>query len=105
MKHPAIIPCICCLLLVAALVAAGCTLTPGRQGWANGINLHNNVTDFTIENNVIGPAGEDAILLWNCKRGLVTGNTCGVNGENSIDIKNASDVTVSHNNCTNDKTN
>ena len=84
------------------LVVVGCILTPGRQGWSNGINLHNNVTDFTIENNVIGPAGEDAILLWNCKSGIVASNTCGGNGENSIDIKNSSDLMVSHNSCTND---
>jgi hypothetical protein len=31
MRHPAIIPCICGLLLVAALFAAGCTLTPGGK--------------------------------------------------------------------------
>ena len=83
-------------------VVSGCTLTPGRQGWSNGINLHNNVMDLVIENNVIGPAGEDAILLWNCARGRVTGNTLGGNGENSIDIKNSSDITVSHNTCAND---
>ena len=83
-------------------VVSGCTLTPGRQGWSNGINLHNNVVDFVIENNVIGPAGEDAIVLWNCAGGRVTGNTLGGNGENSIDIKNSSDITVSHNTCTND---
>jgi hypothetical protein len=31
MKHPGIIPCICGLLLVAALFAAGCTLTSGGK--------------------------------------------------------------------------
>ncbi len=31
MRHPAFIPCICGLLLVAALFAAGCTLTPGGK--------------------------------------------------------------------------
>lgn len=83
-------------------VVSGCTLTPGRQGWSNGINLHNNVVDFVIEDNIIGPAGEDAILLWNCADGRITGNTLGSNGENSIDIKNSSDITVAHNTCTND---
>lgn len=31
MRHPAIIPALCGLLLVAVLFAAGCTLTPGGK--------------------------------------------------------------------------
>lgn len=81
---------------------SGCTITPGRNGWSNGINLHNNVLDFLIEDNIINPDGEDAILLWNCANGRVSNNTMGGNGENSIDIKNSSDINVSHNTCIND---
>jgi parallel beta-helix repeat protein len=85
------------------LVIENCDVIPGSNGWANGINFERGVSGFTISNNNIGPAGEDAILIWNSDNGVISDNIMGGNYENSIDIKNSHHITISRNTCIDDK--
>ena len=51
----------------------------GLEHW--GVYFVLGVSDFTIEANRFGPAGEDAITIWHSDHGLIANNACGGNGE------------------------
>jgi hypothetical protein len=72
----------------------------GLNNW--GIYFVRGVEGFEIERNRLGPAGEDAITVWHCKHGLIRGNTGGHNGENTIDVKDSSDVAIVENQASDD---
>jgi Periplasmic copper-binding protein (NosD) len=55
------------------------------------------VTDFRIEDNSFGPAGEDAICVWHSSHGVIARNHGGGNGENTIDVKDSHDIVISEN--------
>jgi hypothetical protein len=55
------------------------------------------VSDFQIEGNRFGPAGEDAITVWHSQHGLIANNSGGGNGENTIDVKDSHDVIIGGN--------
>lgn len=72
----------------------------GSEHW--GIYFVQGVTDFRIEENFFGPAGEDAICIWYSSRGVISRNRGGGNGENTIDVKDSHDILVSNNVAEND---
>ena len=79
------------------------TITPGRTAlWQVGINFVSGVSNFTITNNAIGPAGEDGIMIYKSNNGIISGNTGGGNAENAIDVKNSHDIIISGNTCSDD---
>ncbi|HVO80427.1 MAG TPA: right-handed parallel beta-helix repeat-containing protein [Terriglobales bacterium] len=64
----------------------------GLEHW--GVYFVRGVSDFAIEGNSFGPAGEDAITIWHSDHGLVEANVGGGNGENTIDVKDSHDVII-----------
>jgi copper-binding protein NosD len=67
----------------------------GQRHW--GVYFVKGVSDFRIEDNVFGPAGEDAICVWHSFGGLIARNRGGGNGENTIDVKDSHDIRISEN--------
>ena len=67
----------------------------GVEHW--GVYIVKGVTDFRIEDNLFGPAGEDAICVWHSSHGVIARNDGGGNGENTIDVKDSHDVLISEN--------
>jgi hypothetical protein len=72
----------------------------GLEHW--GVYFVRGVSNFRIEGNRFGPAGEDAITIWHSDNGLIEGNAGGGNGENTIDVKDSHDVIVRENQADND---
>jgi hypothetical protein len=72
----------------------------GLEHW--GVYFVRGVSNFRIENNRFGPAGEDAITIWHSDHGLIEGNSGGGNGENTVDVKDSYDVVVRANQADND---
>lgn len=72
----------------------------GLEHW--GVYFVRGVSDFTIEANRFGPAGEDAITIWHSDHGLIANNSGGGNGENTIDVKDSHDVIIRGNWAEND---
>ena len=72
----------------------------GLENW--GVYFAKGVTNFRIENNVFGPAGEDAITIWHCWRGIIRHNRGGGNGENTIDVKDSREISIQDNIAAND---
>jgi hypothetical protein len=78
-------------------------IVPHRQGLNNwGIYFASGVTDFRIEDNFLGPAGEDGITIWHCSRGWIGRNRGGGNGENTIDVKDSEGIQIIGNTAVND---
>jgi hypothetical protein len=67
----------------------------GLEHW--GVYFVRGVSDFQIEGNRFGPAGEDAITVWHSQHGLIANNSGGGNGENTIDVKDSHDVIIGGN--------
>lgn len=67
----------------------------GLEHW--GVYFVKGVTDFRIEGNSFGPAGEDAICVWHSSHGVIARNNGGGNGENTIDVKDSHDILISEN--------
>jgi hypothetical protein len=59
-----------------------------------GVYFVRGMSDFRIEGNRFGPAGEDAITIWHSDHGSIEGNSGGGNGENTIDVKDSHDIVV-----------
>jgi hypothetical protein len=72
----------------------------GLRHW--GVYFVQGVSDFRIEDNSFGPAGEDAICVWHSSRGVIARNRGGGNGENTIDVKDSHDIRVAENLAEND---
>jgi hypothetical protein len=72
----------------------------GLEHW--GIYFVQGVTEFRIVNNTFEPAGEDAITVWHSSHGVIAGNAGGGNGENTIDVKDSSDILITENHADND---
>lgn len=72
----------------------------GLEHW--GVYFVQGVSDFHILNNTFEPAGEDAITIWHSSHGVIAGNSGGGNGENTVDVKDSSDILISHNYADND---
>jgi hypothetical protein len=72
----------------------------GLEHW--GIYFVKGVTNFRIEDNTFGPAGEDAICVWHSSHGVIARNRGGGNGENTIDVKDSHHVWISDNQTDND---
>jgi hypothetical protein len=64
----------------------------GLKHW--GVYLVRGASDFRIEDNTFGPAGEDAICIWHSSRGVIARNRGRGNGENTIDVKDSHDVRI-----------
>ena len=73
----------------------------GLEHW--GVYIVAGASGFRIENNVIGPAGEDAITIWHSDHGRITGNHGGGNGENTIDVKDSQNIAITENFADNDR--
>jgi hypothetical protein len=73
----------------------------GLEHW--GVYFVKGISDFRIEDNVFGPAGEDAICVWHSADGVIARNRGGGNGENTIDVKDSHEVVISENIVENDK--
>jgi hypothetical protein len=67
----------------------------GLENW--GVYFVKGVVDFRIEHNFFTPAGEDAICIWHSAKGLITQNTGGGNGENTIDVKDSREIVIGNN--------
>ena len=67
----------------------------GLEHW--GVYFVKGVSDFRIEDNSFGPAGEDAICVWHSSQGVISRNRGGGNGENTIDVKDSRNVLISDN--------
>jgi copper-binding protein NosD len=67
----------------------------GVEHW--GVYFVKGVTDFRIEDNSFGPAGEDAICVWHSSHGVIARNHGGGNGENTVDVKDSHDIVISEN--------
>ena len=67
----------------------------GLEHW--GIYLVSGVQHFQIKDNTLGPAGEDGITVWHSSFGEIGHNMGGGNGENTIDVKDSHDITISDN--------
>jgi hypothetical protein len=67
----------------------------GLRHW--GVYFVKGVSDFRIEQNAFGPAGEDAICIWHSSNGVIKGNQGGRNGENTIDVKDSHDIRILEN--------
>jgi parallel beta-helix repeat protein len=67
----------------------------GLEHW--GVYFVKGVTDFRVEENSFGPAGEDAICVWHSASGVIRGNRGGGNGENTVDVKDSRDILVLEN--------
>jgi len=72
----------------------------GLEHW--GVYFVQGVSDFHILNNTFEPAGEDAITIWHSSHGVIAGNSGGGNGENTVDVKDSSDILISYNYADND---
>jgi hypothetical protein len=72
----------------------------GLEHW--GIYFVKGVTNFRIEDNTFGPAGEDAICVWHSLHGVIARNRGGGNGENTIDVKDSHHVLITDNQTDND---
>jgi hypothetical protein len=73
----------------------------GLEHW--GVYFVKGVTDFRIEDNSFGPAGEDAICIWHSANGVIARNHGGGNGENTIDVKDSHNIAISNNFAENDQ--
>ncbi|MBZ5599002.1 MAG: right-handed parallel beta-helix repeat-containing protein [Acidobacteriia bacterium] len=73
----------------------------GLEHW--GVYFVRGVSDFTIEANRFGPAGEDAITIWHSDHGLIANNAGGGNGEDTIDVKDSHDVIIRGNRAESDR--
>jgi hypothetical protein len=60
------------------------------------------VSNFLIDDNVIGPAGKHAICVWHASTGTISNNTTGGNAESSIDVKDTPYVKITRNVADND---
>ena len=67
----------------------------GLRHW--GVYFVKGVSDFRIEQNAFGPAGEDAICIWHSSSGVIKRNQGGQNGENTIDVKDSHDIQILEN--------
>jgi nitrous oxidase accessory protein NosD len=73
----------------------------GLEHW--GVYFARGVSDFRIEGNRFGPAGEDAITIWHADHGVIDANSGGRNGENTIDVKDSHDVIIRGNRAEGDR--
>jgi hypothetical protein len=74
-------------------------LTPYSRGLNHwGIYFAGGVQHFWIEENELGPAGEDGITIWHSAYGEISHNRGGGNGENTIDVKDSHDINIRDNN-------
>jgi hypothetical protein len=73
----------------------------GLEHW--GVYFVQGVTDFRITGNTFSPAGEDAITVWHCARGVIAENSGGGNGENTVDVKDSPDIEISDNRADRDR--
>lgn len=83
---------------ISALTIRNNRFTPyprGLEHW--GVYLVRGVSNFVIDGNRFGPAGEDAITVWHAEHGVIVGNSGGGNGENTIDVKDSHDIVVQDN--------
>ncbi len=62
-----------------------------------GVYLVQGVSHFSIEDNTLGPSGEDGITVWHSAYGEILRNRGGGNGENTIDVKDSHDVLIQDN--------
>lgn len=62
-----------------------------------GIYFVSGVSHFSIEDNTLGPSGEDGITIWHSAYGEIVRNRGGGDGENTIDVKDSHDVLIRDN--------
>ena len=62
-----------------------------------GIYFVGGVSHFSIEDNTLGPSGEDGITIWHSAFGEILRNRGGGNGENTIDVKDSHDILIRDN--------
>ncbi|HEY1272921.1 MAG TPA: right-handed parallel beta-helix repeat-containing protein, partial [Terriglobales bacterium] len=88
---------------VSALTIRRNTFWPYPKGLMHwGVYFVQGASDFRIQNNRFGPAGEDAICIWHSENGVIASNRGGGNGENTVDVKDSQGVRIENNFADND---